>query len=281
MIERFSEMLFYMIVAFKVMAIIFTPVVTFGSYLLGFGLIGSFLKNFIRQLDHILWPRKLIMIGLFTLFFPLSFQIAMWVGDKTLNVHIDRELKVFTGVSEKIELEDDIIDGLIREEDIEEKDPQNIETSNGSEKQKAVGNDDSKIIRSESEESKSEIAESKGFWETINPLNLFKSDNEEDVDTSVPENLDSTDSEENQQSFWERINPLNYIVFWENDDKDPGFWGSITYLWDQVKSVGRVIKSLIENATELIDASLTLPCFVFNKGNNDPSIFSLLFVSGI
>ena len=68
-IERFSQMLFYMLIAFKMMAIFFTPLIVLGDIALLVGLSGALVQRFIIGLQHICWPKKLITFGFFCIYF--------------------------------------------------------------------------------------------------------------------------------------------------------------------------------------------------------------------
>ena len=190
MIERFSEMLFYMLVAFKVMAISFTPIVALSGYLLGFGLIGTFVKHFFRQFENIQWPRKLLTIGMFTLLFPLSFKFSMLVGGLTLDRLIISEQDVLIGVNE-----------IIEEERVEK-----------------VSENSDKVLRIESEKL------GNGWWDKLNP---FSGDDNKEL-TSEDSEVENENSS-SWWKFWEESDEPGYLgKAWDQFKSIPGIIATLT-----------------------------------------------------
>ena len=252
-IERFSEMLFYMLIAFKIMAILFTPLIVLGNISLGIGLIGVIIKNYLIPLKDIKWPRKLVMFGLFAYIFPLSFLLAMQLGNLALEDQIQKEFKVFSNVIDEADLEKiskENSDNVIIEESDEQQLPEE------------------KIEEIPSEtDSEDQPSEPKWWW----PFSSNEQENG-DNDKNVSEIVD-------EKSWWE---------FWKGNDDDPGMfdtfsiiWDTTIIAWDHVAQATKTIGILVLNANSLVDASLTLLALVFDQINTASFNISLFFNKNI
>ena len=96
LIERFSGFLLYLIIVFKFISSILTPVVSFSSIILGAGLIGKSVKKLIYHYSDIVWPSKFIFIASIGIIYPFIFSVALIVGDLTIDGLIENEKKVFS-----------------------------------------------------------------------------------------------------------------------------------------------------------------------------------------
>ena len=281
-IERFSEMLFYMLIAFKVMAIFFTPLIVLGDFALGAGLLGAVLKKYIIGLKHIDWPMKLITFGLFAYILPLSFLLAMKLGNLVIEDQIQREFTVFSSVIEEAKL-GEITEVKTDVTEIEENDEQL--TSSPKSEETHIPNQ--------------QICEEKSIW-------TFWKNNEEIPACTPASKLD--EELKGQKSWWEfwktdlpddsgnqPKDNNDWWKFWKDSDDDPGifstldsFWGLTLNVWDHIAQATKIVGILVLNTNTLIDASLTLLALYLIKLILIPALFlyfsikvlKILFSSG-
>ena len=232
-IERFSDMLFYMLIAFKMMAIFFTPLIVLGDIALLIGLTGVLVKIYIISLHHIDWPRKLVSFGLFAYLFPLSFLLAMQLGNLVIEDRIQSEFKVFSDVIDEAGLEE------ISETESEIIEIENVEEQSVTEQVNEENQPESQI----------------SWWE------FWKSDSRDDQEIQNNPN-------DSWWRFWESSNDDPGIFSTLNS-----FWGLTLNVWDQVAQATKVVGTLLLNSGSLIDASLTLLALYLIKLILIPALF--------
>ncbi len=244
-IERFSGMLFYMLIAFKMMAIFFTPLIVIGDIALLVGLSGAIAKKLIIALQDIDWPKKLITFGIFAYIFPLSFLLSMQLGNFVLEDPIQREFIVFSNVIDETELE---------EIDKESKNSTRIEESN-----EPLESDQSQGEKSSQDDTVDQPSETKWYWP-------FSSNEGEDKEVEL-----NVSEIEDEKSWWQ---------FWRGNEDDPGMfetfssiWDSTIVVWDHVAQASKIVGTLSLNTGTLIDASLTLLALYLIKLILIPALF--------
>ena len=263
-IERFSEMLFYMLIAFKMMAIFFTPLIVLGDIAFLVGLSGAIAKKFIIALQDIDWPKKLITFGFFAYILPLSFLLAMQLGNFVLEDRIQKEFKVFSSVIDEAGIEE-----------ISQGEPEIIENENDS---------SSKLVNEEKPLKSIPNCEVKSLWK-------FWENNDEIPSCTSGSILNEKPNDQNEWwEFWKSDTPENqenqasandsWWKFWDDSDDDPGifstldsFWGLTLNVWDHVAQATKIVGTLVLNTGTLIDASLTLLALYLIKLILIPALF--------
>lgn len=235
-IERFSQILFYMLIAFKMMAVFFTPLLVLGDFALLVGLPGALAKKYIIPLQHINWPKKLITFGLFAYIFPLSFLLALQLGNLVIEDRIQREYKVFSGIIDDADLEK--INEVSEEQPLTEQ---------------KVGVDSSQT------ETKGQPSETKWWWP-------FSSDNENS--DGEEKNVSDIKDESSWWEFWKdnENDPGMFETF-------SSIWDTTLNVWDHVAQATKIVGTLVLNSGTIIDASLTLLALYLIKLILIPALF--------